>query len=173
VIRGPNVAGDAAAVRAAVWALDPRLPVATVRTMDETVARSIVPFTFTMLTLGIAAGLALVLGTIGLYGLLSYAVTLRIREIGVRLALGAQPGRVMRAVVWQGVAIVGIGLVAGIAGAVGLTRFLSGLLYDTQPLDVTTFAAMSAALLAVAALASYVPARRAASVSPLESLRSG
>jgi putative ABC transport system permease protein len=170
-IKGPGAGRDADAARKAVWALDPRLPVAVVRTMDEIVARSIVPFTFTMLTLGIAAAMALVLGTVGLYGVLSYAVSLRVREIGVRIALGAQPSRVMRAIVGQGLGIVAAGLVAGVAGAYGLTRYLGGLLYNTPPLDVTTFAATSAALFAVAALASYLPARRAASVSPLESLR--
>jgi len=116
--------------------------------------------------------MALVLGTVGLYGVLSYAVTLRVREIGVRLALGAPPSRVMRAIVTQGVIIAGVGLVIGVAGAYGLTRFLSGLLYGTDALDVPTFLIAPIALLVVAALASYLPARRAASVSPLESLRS-
>jgi hypothetical protein len=171
VIRGQNVSNNANLVREAVWALDRRLPVAAVQTMDEVVAQSIVPFTFTMLALGLAAAMALVLGMIGLYGVLSYTVTLRVREIGVRLALGAAPARVMRAVVGQGLVIVGIGLAVGLGGAVGLTRLLTDLLYGTQPLDVTTFITMSAALLAVATLASYLPARRAASVSPLESLR--
>ncbi len=171
VMRGPRATQNAVAARAAVWAIDPRLPVAVVQTMDEIVARSIVPFTFTMLTLGIAAAVALVLGMVGLYGLLSYTVTLRVREIGVRLALGADPARLMRAIVGQGLAIVGVGLVVGVGGAVALTRFLGGLLYDTPPLDVTTFAAMAAALFVVAAAAAWVPARRAASVSPLESLR--
>jgi putative ABC transport system permease protein len=171
VLRGPLAADQAGAARAAVWAIDPRLPVAAVQTMEEVVARSIVAFTFTMLTLGIAAAVALVLGTIGLFGLLSYAVTLRRREIGVRLALGAQPARVMTNVLGQGLAIVGVGLLIGLGGAVALTRFLSGLLYDTPALDAPTFAAVAVVLLAVAGLASYLPARRAASVSPLESLR--
>jgi ABC-type antimicrobial peptide transport system permease subunit len=171
VIKGPAVAGEGAAVRAAVWALDPRLPVASVQTMDEVVGRSIVPFTFTMLTLGVAAGMALLLGTIGLYGVLSYAVTLRVREIGVRLALGAQPSRILRAIVGQGLVIVTVGLAIGVLGAYFLTKVLSGLLYDTKQLDPMTFVLTSAGLFAVAALASYLPARRAASVSPLESLR--
>jgi len=170
-VRGPGVAALAGQVRAAVRALDSHLPVTAVETMDEIVARSIVPFTFTMITLGLAAAMALLLGMIGLYGVLSYTVTLRVREIGVRLALGAAPGRVMRSVVGQGLTIVGIGLVVGLGGAIGLTRLLTGLLYDTQPLDTMTFVTMSAALFVVAALASYLPARRAASVSPLESLR--
>jgi len=171
VIQGPNVMNDAAAARSAVWSIDPRLPVAVVRTMDEIVSRSIVEFTFTMLTLGIAAVMALVLGAVGLYGVLSYAVTLRVREIGVRLALGAQPARLMANIVGQGVAIAAVGLLVGVAGAYGLTRFLGELLYDTKALDVPTFAAMAGGLFLVAVLASYLPARRAASVSPLESLR--
>jgi predicted permease len=171
VLCGPGVAGKANAVRDAVWALDPRLPVAAVRSMDEVVSRSIVPFTFTMLTLGLAAIMALLLGMIGLYGVLSYTVTLRFREIGVRLALGAAPARVMRAVVGQGLAIVGVGLVVGLAASTGLTRFLGELLYGTQPLDAMTFVSMSFGLLIVAALASYLPARRAAAISPMESIK--
>ena len=128
-------------------------------------------FSFTMLTLGIAAVVALLLGAIGLYGVLSYAVSLRTREIGVRLALGAPTSRVMRSVVGNGAAITGLGLVLGALGAAGLTRFLEGLLYETRPLDVTTFVTMSALLFAVALLASYLPARKAASVSPIEAMR--
>jgi len=172
VVRGPGAGNDVLAARDAVWAVDPQLPVASIRTMDAIVSRSIVPFTFTMLTLGVAAVMALVLGTVGLYGVLSYAVSLRVREIGVRLALGASPSRVTRGIVRQGIAIAGIGLIAGMAAALWLTRFLSGLLYDTPPLDLATFLAMPAGLVLIAAMASYVPARRAAGVSPLESLRS-
>ena len=124
-----------------------------------------------MFTLGIAAALALLLGAIGLYGVLSYAVTLRTREIGVRLALGATPTVVMRSVVTTGATLAVIGLVLGLAGAAGLTRYMQGLLYETEPLDPGTFAAMSAALLVVAFLASYLPARRASHVSPLESMK--
>jgi ABC-type antimicrobial peptide transport system permease subunit len=151
--------------------LNPDLPVAAIQTMEEVVQRSVTQFSFTMLTLAIAAGISLALGAIGLYGVLSYAVTLRVREIGVRLALGASPGRVMRSIVGQGILVAGIGLAIGLAGAYGLTRLLSSLLFQTDPLDIATFVAMSAALLVVALLASYLPARRAAGVSPLESLR--
>jgi len=172
VIRGPNARNAAAAARAAVWAIDPRLPVAAIQMMDTIVADSIVEFTFTMLTLGIASVMALVLGTIGLYGVLSYTVSLRIREIGVRLALGAQPAHIMRTVVGQGAIMAGVGLVVGLAGAYGLTRLLGELLYDVNALDGMTFITMSGALFVVALLASYLPARRAALVSPLESLRS-
>jgi len=171
VVRSADMEGHADTLRQAVWSIDRGLPVANVRPMHEIVDRSIVEFTFTMLTLGIAAVAALLLGAIGLYGVLSYAVTLRTREIGVRMALGAPAARVMRSVVANGATIAGIGLIIGLAGAVGLTRFLGSLLFDTAPLDVPTFATMSLALLAVALLASYLPARRAASVSPMESMR--
>jgi putative ABC transport system permease protein len=169
--RGPAIESRAAALRAAVWELDPKLPIAVMRTLDEVVETSMLQFSFTTLTLGIAAGVALALGAVGLYGVLSYAVSLRIREIGVRLALGAQPGRVMRSIVARGAMLTGLGLVVGLAGAAALTRVLEGILFETKALDPLTFAAMSGVMAVVALLASYLPARKAASVSPLESLR--
>jgi predicted permease len=171
VLRGPNVRAQADAVRQAVWAINPDLPLASVLTMAQVVERSVTQFSFTMLTLGIAAGIALLLGAIGLYGVLSYAVSLRTREIGVRIALGAPPSQVRRGVLAGAAGITAIGLVVGAAGAVGLTRFLGGLLYETKPLDLTTFAAMSALLFVVALIAAYLPARKAASVSPMEAMR--
>ncbi len=171
VVRGPNVDGQATAVREAVWSIDPELPVAAIQKMDEIVQRSVVEFSFTMLTLALAAGIALMLGAIGLYGVLSYAVSLRTREIGVRLALGAPAAHVMRSVVVNGAIISGLGMIVGLAGAVALTRLLRGLLYETAPLDVTTFVAMPVLLFIVALVASYLPARKAASVSPLEAMR--
>jgi predicted permease len=171
VIRGAQTQAQADAVRQAVWSVDSGVPLAAMQPMESIVERSIVQFSFTMLTLGIAAAIALALGAIGLYGVLSYAVSLRTREIGVRLALGAPASLVMRSIVANGATIAALGLAIGLLGAFGLTRFLAGLLYDTTPLDATTFAAMSALLFAVALLASYLPARKAASVSPLEAMR--
>jgi putative ABC transport system permease protein len=171
VLRGPNVDAQTNAVRDAVWSIDPELPVAAVQPMDTIVQRSVVQFSFTMLTLALAAGVALVLGAVGLYGVLSYAVSLRTREIGVRLALGAPASQVMRSVVVRGAIISGLGMIVGLAGAVGLTRLLRGLLFETAPLDLTTFVAMPLLLLIVALVASYLPARKAASVSPLEAMR--
>ena len=115
--------------------------------------------------------MSLLLGAIGLYGVLSYAVSLRTREIGVRLALGAPPSRVKRGILANAAAITGIGLAIGALGAAALSRFLSGLLYETKPLDLPTFAAMSALLFAVGLVAAYLPARKAASVSPMEAMR--
>jgi putative ABC transport system permease protein len=171
VVRGPNVLAQADAMRRAVWAVDRDLPVADVRTLQEAVDQSVVQFSFTLFTLGIAAFVALVLGAVGLYGVLSYAVSLRTREIGVRLALGAPTSRVMRSVVGNGVLIAGLGLVVGSVAAAALTRFLSGLLYEVEPLDLVTFTLMPCVLLAVALVASYLPARRAAAISPLEAMR--
>lgn len=171
VVRGAGITSRSEELRQAVWAIDRGLPIASMRSMEEVVSRSIVEFTFTMLTLGIAAGIALLLGAVGLYGVLSYVVTLRTREIGVRLALGASPGRVMRSVVANGVLIAGIGLIVGLAGAVALTRYLGNLLFGVEPIDLATFAAMSAALGVVALVSSFLPARRAALVSPAESMK--
>ena len=171
VLRGPNVRAQAEAVRQAVWAINPDLPLASVLTMQQVVERSVTQFSFTMLTLGIAAGVALLLGAIGVYGVLSYAVSLRTREIGVRLALGAPPSRVRRGVMANAAGVTAIGLVVGAAGSAGLTRLLRGLLYETTPLDAATFAGMSALLFAVALVAAYLPARKAAAVSPMEAMR--
>ena len=171
VIRGPQAATQAEAIRRAVRGLDADLPIAAIRTMKEIVDESMVQFSFTMLTLGIAAAVALVLGAVGLYSVLSYAVSLRTREIGVRLALGAAPSRVLRSVVSRGAAISLVGLVVGAAGAFALTRLLRSMLFETAPLDPLTFAAVAAVLLVVALLASYLPARRAAAISPMESMK--
>jgi predicted permease len=171
VIRGPQAEAQADAIRQSVWSIDPGLPLASVQTMTTIVEQSVVQFSFTMLTLGIAAGIALILGAVGLYSVLAYAVSLRTREIGVRMALGAPASRVMRSVVTNGLTIASLGLVLGLLGAAGLTRFLSGMLYETAPLDLATFVAMPALLFVVALVASYLPARKAASVSPLEAMR--
>jgi putative ABC transport system permease protein len=171
VIRGPNASAQADAIRHVLLSLDSELPLASVRTMDDVVEGSVVEFSFTMLTLGIAASIALVLGAIGLYGVLSYAVSLRTREIGVRLALGAPTSRVMRSIVANGAAITGLGLIVGLLGAAALSRLLQGMLYETAPLDALTFVGMPVLLFVVALVASYLPARKAASVSPLEAMR--
>jgi predicted permease len=171
VIRAPRSAVTAEIVRTSVRAISQDMPIASVRPMTEVIDRSVVQFSFTMLTLGIAAAVALLLGAIGLYSVLSYAVSLQTREIGVRLALGAPQSRVMRTIVARGAVICAIGVAIGGAGAFALTRMLSSLLFETAPLDPVTFGGTAVAILLVALLASYLPARRAAAISPMESMR--
>ena len=130
-----------------------------------------VQLSFTMLTLGVVSGLAIILGAVGLYGVLSYGVAGRLREIGVRMALGATGGSVSRMVVWQGAKVVAVGVVIGVAVAVGTTRLLETLLFGVDAVSATVFVAMAMMMVAVGMLASYVPARRASRVNPIESLR--
>ena len=127
---------------------------------------------FTMLTLGVVSALALILGAIGLYGVLSYVVAERTREIGVRMALGATSSAVRRMVVSQGSRVVLVGVALGVGAAFLSTKFLKALLFGVEAVDPKVFAAMSVMMLAVGLLASYMPARRASSVDPIESLRS-
>jgi predicted permease len=171
VVRAENPTQLVAPIRDAIRAMDPNLPVAGVQTMASVVSNSIVRLTFTALALGIAALLALVLGAVGLYGVLSYVVTQRTQEIGVRMAVGAQAGQVLKMVVASGAKLALSGLVIGLVGAVGLTRLLQGLLFGTEPLDVGTFGATAFLLLLVGLVASYLPARRAAQVDPVKSMR--
>jgi ABC-type antimicrobial peptide transport system permease subunit len=146
------------------------MPIGSVRTMEEIVAAKSARLTFTMVLI-LGAGIAATfLGTIGLYGILSYTVGQRRREIGVRVALGAEPGDVVRLVLREGVALTVIGIGAGVAMAALLTQFLEVLLYEVSPTDPATFALTAAALLLLALIACTVPARRAARVQPVEAL---
>jgi ABC-type lipoprotein release transport system permease subunit len=159
-------------VRELVRQIAPEAPVYREYTMEFLAQRSMLQLSFTMLTLGVVAGLALLLGAIGLYGVLSYVVAERTREIGVRMALGATASAVRRMVVSQGARVVLVGVIIGVVVAVASTRLLGSLLYGVKPVDPIVFAAMSVMMVAIGALASYMPARRASSVNPIESLRS-
>ena len=163
----------AAAARAAVRHLDADLPVFQVRTMEQVVDETLVTRRFAMLLLAIFAGLALFLAGVGLYGVISYSVAQRTREIGLRMALGAQGGDVVRMVVRRGLALAAIGLAVGVAAALAVTRFLSSLLFSVPPTDPLTFVSIAALLAAVACVASFLPAWRAARVDPMEALREG
>jgi predicted permease len=158
-------------VRAIIRDVAPQSPMYRIFTMESLAARAMASLSFTMLMVGMAAGLALVLGAVGLYGVLSYSVLRRTQEIGVRMALGAEPGAVGRMFLWQGTRMTLLGVLVGVLAAVGLTRSVQTLLYGVQRLDVTAFAGMSAVMVAVALLASYIPARRASRVDPLVALR--
>ncbi|HKO96758.1 MAG TPA: ABC transporter permease [Pyrinomonadaceae bacterium] len=161
----------AAEMRKQVWSIDKDQPVFAVRTMEDVRAFSVSLYSFSSVSLGIFAAIALLLAAMGIYGVMSYAVTQRTQEIGIRMALGARTADVMNLVVRNGMTLALIGVVAGLAGAFGLTRLLASLLVGTSPTDVLTFASVTLGLLAVALLACYLPARRATKVDPLVALR--
>jgi predicted permease len=163
--------GLAAAVERVVAELDPALPVAEVRTLEQNVARAMAEPRFLALLLGVFAGIALLLATVGTYGLMAHMVAERNREIGIRMAMGAEPAAVRGLVLRQGAALAGTGLVVGVLGALALTRFLGAQLYEVGTTDARTFVLVPLFLGAVALLACYVPARRATRVDPVEALR--
>jgi putative ABC transport system permease protein len=157
-------------VEQAVWSANRDQPVSNIRTMEQVLADSVAqPRIFTLL-LGVFAALALALASVGIYGVVSYSVSQRTHEVGVRLALGAEQFDVLRLVVGQGMLLTGIGLGIGLAGAMALTRFLSSFLYGVRPTDPITFAVVALALAGVALLATYIPARRAMKVDPVVAL---
>jgi putative ABC transport system permease protein len=158
-------------VREAVWSVNGDLPVFLVRTMQDLYAASLARTSFALVILAIAGALALSLGVVGIYGVLSFVISQRRREIGIRLALGEPPAAVQRRFVRHGLGLAALGVAAGFGGAIVLTRLLASLLYGVDPLDAATYAGAFGVLLTAAALASYVPARRATAVSPVETLR--
>lgn len=158
-------------VHAAVWSVNSNLPLASVRTMQEVYDKSVARTSFTLVMLGIAGAMALALGIIGIYGVMSYAVSQRQREIGIRVALGAQGGDVLQMVLRHGAKLAVTGVATGIITAFALTRLMSGLLFGVSAHDPLTFAAVPGLLIVVALLACYVPARRATLVDPIVALR--
>ncbi len=172
VMRTPGDAANlAAGARAVIQSLDNEQPVSDVRTLEGLLSNSIARARFSGLLLTVFAGVALVLATIGIYGVISYGVSQRGHEIGVRMALGAQTRDVVGLILRKGMLLVTIGLVAGLGGAFALTRVMTTLLFGVTPTDALTFVSVSALLLAVALLACYIPARRATKVDPLLALR--
>ena len=172
-IRSPRVGttGFLEEVRNAVWEVSPNLPVRSLLPLEELMAQSIARTSFTLVLLGVAAGVALILGLIGVYGVISYAVSQRSKELGLRMALGAQASQVKRMVLRQSLILSGIGVSIGLVLAFGLTRVMAGLLFGVSPVDLVTFASVSVGLTGVALVASYLPARRAAAVDPMSALR--
>jgi putative ABC transport system permease protein len=158
-------------VRQTIRELDANLPVAAVRTMDEVVAATLSAPRFTGMLLGVFAALALVLSAIGIYGVLSYVVSRRTREIGIRVAIGAGRAQVLRLVLGSGVGLALVGIVIGLAAAASLSRLMTTLLHDVQPGDPATYAAVAGALTVVAIAASLIPAWRATRVDPVRALK--
>ena len=171
VVKTPRATTIAPEIRDLIREFAPRAPMYRVFTMSGLAARTMAQLSFTMLTLAIAAGLALILGAVGIYGTLSYMVSQRTREIGIRMALGAQSGEVRRMIVTHGSRVALIGVAIGLVAAALLTRVLDSMLFRVAAIDWATFAIMSGVMVGVALLASYIPAWRASSVDPLKSLR--
>jgi putative ABC transport system permease protein len=154
-----------------VWSVDPDQPLTEIRTMDQWIAAEAAAKRFVLQLIGAFALIALMLATVGVYGVLSYWMRQRTHEIGVRMALGARKHDVLRMVIGQGAELALIGVVVGIGGALGLMRFLSSLLYGVKATDPLTFVAVSLLMTVAALLACYIPARRATKVDPIIALR--
>ena len=161
----------AALVRQEITRLDPDLAIESIQPMDDQVSEIVAPQRFSTLLVGAFAAIALLLASVGLYGLLAFTIAQRRREIAVRMALGAERHAVIRMVIGQGARLIALGLVAGLVGSLALTRVVASLLYQTNPYDVVTFATVSGVLAAAALAACALPAWRAARVEPITALR--
>jgi putative ABC transport system permease protein len=159
------------AVQQAVWNVNKSVPLGNPRTMSDIIARTLLQKRFTMVLLSIFAGAALLLAAIGLYGVISYSVAQRTREMGIRIALGAQRSDVLRLILRQGMTLVAAGVVFGVTASFGLTRLIASFLYGISASDPITFFLLSAALVFVAFIACWLPARRASSIDPMLALR--
>jgi predicted permease len=173
IVRSPRTGsnGFVDELAKAVWSINPSLPLASVRTLQDIYDASLARTSFTLAMLAIAGGMALLLGVAGIYGVMSYSASQRTREIGIRVALGAQARTVAAMFVSHGVMLAGIGIAIGLAAAFAFMRLMSSMLFAVSPVDPMTYAMVSLILMAAAALASYVPALRASAVDPLEALR--
>jgi ABC-type antimicrobial peptide transport system permease subunit len=155
----------------AVWSVNPNLPLAGVQTLEEIQATSMAQTSFALVMLGIAASVALLIGVVGIYGVIAYAAAQRTREIGVRMALGAQIADVRKMFLRHGLWLTATGIAVGIGVALVITRVMAAFLFGVGPMDPTTYAGVSGALAFVALLATYLPAHRAARVDPVVALR--
>jgi putative ABC transport system permease protein len=168
---GMDPTAIASAMRAAIRSVDAEVPVPEERTLDQLMAQSVGPQRFRMLLVLLFAGAALALAAFGTYGVVSYAVTRRRAEMGIRMALGAQPGDVLRMVLRQGMTPVFVGICGGAVAALGIGQYVASLLFQVSPRDPVAFGTAAAMLLAVSAAACWIPARRATHVNPIEALR--
>jgi predicted permease len=172
-IRSPRAGSESflKEVRQAVWSVDANLPLADVNTLDYYYQKSLARTSFTLIMLALAGGMALLLGVVGLYGVIAYSVSQRTREIGIRMALGAQQQNLVGMFVRHALLLAGVGVAFGLAAAFASMRLMSSLLFEVSPADPVTYAAVSVCLIATALLASYLPSRRAAAVDPVDALR--
>ena len=157
--------------RSSVWSLDRDLPVSEIQTVEQMLGERVAPRRFNLLLLGLFALVAVVLAAVGIYGVMSYSVTQRTHEIGIRVALGAQTRTVLKLIIGQGMRLALLGVGIGLAAAVGLTRLMVGLLFGVSATDPLTFGAIAVLLAGITLLACYLPARRATRVDPLVALR--
>jgi hypothetical protein len=175
VVRSPRVGspGFLRELQRAVWSVNPNLPLASVRTLGDIHAESMAQASFALVMLAIAATVALLLGIVGIYSVIAYIATQRTREIGIRMALGAQTGDVRRLFLRHGLMLTSAGIVLGIGLSLALTRLMSALLFGVSPMDPVTYIVVAAGLATIALLATYLPARRASHTNPIIALRSG
>ena len=173
VVRSPRTRSEGLMreIQQAVWSVNNSLPIANARSLEEIRSQSMAQTTFALTMLAIAAGVALLLGVVGIYGVIAYVAVQRTREIGVRMALGAQAADVRRLFLGHGLRLVAVGVVIGVAAALASTRLMSALLYGVGPMDPVTYVAVSLVLGAIALTATYLPARRAAGIDPIQALR--
>jgi ABC-type antimicrobial peptide transport system permease subunit len=173
VIRSPRAGSESFLneVRQTVWSVDPNVPLANAHTLGYFYTRSMARTSFTLVMLGVAGGMALLLGIVGIYGVIAYSVSQRTREIGIRMALGAQRQTLTGMFVRQGLVLTGVGVLCGLVAAFASLRLMSSLLFKVSAVDPITYGAMTLGVVAVAYLACYLPSRRAATVDPLEALR--
>jgi ABC-type antimicrobial peptide transport system permease subunit len=158
-------------IQKAVWSVDANIPIAGVRTLEEIYRKSMARTSFTLVMLVIAGGMALLLGVVGIYGVISYSVSQRTREIGIRMALGARREELTHMFVRHGLLLAAIGVACGLFAAIALTRLMSSLLFEVSAIDPVSYGAVAAGLVGAAVFASYLPARKASTVDPIEALR--
>jgi predicted permease len=172
-LRSPRAGSEAflKEVREAVWSVNPNLPLSEVHTLDYFYTRSMARTSFTLIMLAVAGGMALLLGVVGIYGVIACSVSQRVREIGIRMALGAQTQSLTTMFVRHGLILTAIGIAFGLTAAIIVMRLMSSLLFHVNPVDPATYAAVTLGLIATAFMASYLPSRRAATVDPVDALR--
>jgi len=158
-------------VQARIWAVDKDQPISNIQTMEHALSQSVANRRVYLLLLSVFAAIALLMATAGIYGLISYAVARRTQEMGIRVALGATVGQILALIIRQGMLLTLIGVVIGIAGSLVLTKVISGLLYGITPTDAPTFVGTALLFIAVAFVATYIPARRATTIDPTVALR--